>query len=411
VIAEIVSIGTELLLGEIVDTNAAHIARQLAAIGVDHYYSTTVGDNEVRIVQVLRIALGRSDVVITTGGLGPTVDDMTREAVAQVMGRPLVSPPGLMEQVEAFFQRRGAAMTDNNRRQAFVPEEAIVLENPVGTAPAFVAEMGAPGHTDGGSGQDVTLKAVICLPGVPREMTYLMEERVLPYLLSKMGESAVIVSRWVHTVAIGESAVDDAISDLMHSDNPSVGTRAHAGQTDVCITSKATTRELAVQLLDAMEAQIRQRLGLAVYGVDEETLPGVVISWLRRRGLTLALAETVTDGLLAGKLREVDGADSAVVAARNAVDSAALLQAMAAPVHGEEQELASSLAAAVREQHDADLGLAIFEGSGVEPRLWIALATPDGVQQRSWPSRGRSDYAHAWTLHYALDMVRRWLTT
>ena len=409
-IAEIVSIGTELLLGEIVDTNAAHIARQLAAIGVDHLYSTTVGDNQDRIVGVLRTALERSDVVITTGGLGPTVDDMTREAVARVMGRPLVSPPGLLEQVEAFFRRRGAVMTENNRRQAYVPEGAIVVENPVGTAPAFVAEVGSSNQTDSGSGKGAARKAVICLPGVPREMTYLMEERVLPYLRGRMGEAAVIVSRWVHTVAVGESVVGEAIADLMHWNNPSVGTRAHPGQTDVCITAKAATHELAVQLLDAMEAQVRQRVGSAVYGVDQETLPGMVISGLKKRGLTLALAETVTEGLVAGKLREAEGANSVLVDARKAADGAALAQEMAIPVPGDEEGLASGLASAVCAEHKADLGLAILEGSGAEPRLWIALATPDGIQVRSSPSRGRSDHAHAWTLHYALDMVRRWLT-
>ncbi len=291
-IAEIVTIGTELLLGEIVDTNAAHIAQQLTAVGVDHYFTTTVGDNEGRVILALQNALARADVVIATGGLGPTVDDVTREAVSRVAGRELVFHPELLEQIAGLFQRRGLTMSENNRRQAYVPAGAIVVENPVGTAPAFIIELGD--------------KSIICLPGVPHEMARLLQECVLPYLSRKMGKAAVILIRQVHTVAIGESLVDQAINDLMHSGNPSVGTRAHPGQTDVCITAKAATREDARQLLDGMEKQVRERLGTAVYGVDGETLPAAVIQALRQRGLTLALAEASAPGLVALLLLEVD---------------------------------------------------------------------------------------------------------
>jgi nicotinamide-nucleotide amidase len=395
-IAEVVTIGTELLLGEIVDSNAAHIARQLAAIGVDHYYTTTVGDNEERIISVLRDALSRSDVVITTGGLGPTVDDVTRQAVARAAGRELVSPPELLAQIEAYFRRRGYTMTDNNRRQAYVPDGAVAIENPVGTAPGFILEVGD--------------KAIICLPGVPHEMRYLLQERALPYLRQKMGEMAVILSRWVHTVAIGESAVDQVISDLMHSGNPTVGTRAHPGQTDVCITAKAATRGQAVTLLDAMEARVRERLGSVVYGVDDEMLPGVVVAALRRRGMTLAVAETTTDGLIARRLREAVGGEQVLAGAHTAPDGAALAQELSTPAATDE-DMASAIAAALRKTHDVDLGLAVVGGTAKKARLYVALAAPSGLRLRDWPSRGRSDYATAWTLHLALDMVRRWLMT
>ena len=224
-IAEIVTIGTELLLGEIVDTNSAHIAQQLTAIGVDHFFSTTVGDNLERIMSALRLALSRADVVITTGGLGRTVDDVTREAVGAVAWRELEFQPRLLEQIEGFFQRRGATMSPNNRRQAYVPAGAVIIENPVGTAPAFAVELDQ--------------KAIVSLPGVPHEMAYLLREVVLPYLSQRMGEHAVILVRQVHSVCIGESMVDQQITDLMHQRNPSVGTRAHPGQTDICITAKA----------------------------------------------------------------------------------------------------------------------------------------------------------------------------
>ncbi len=394
-IAEVVTIGTELLLGEIVDSNAAHIARQLAAIGVDHYYTTTVGDNEERIVGVLRQSLARSDVVITTGGLGPTVDDVTRRAVARVSQRELLFSPELLAQIDAFFRRRGYTMTENNRRQAFIPADAIVIENPVGTAPAFIVELND--------------RAIICLPGVPHEMEHLMSDRVLPYLQMKMGQTAVILSRWVHTVAIGESGVDQAISDLMHSDNPTVGTRAHPGQTDVCITAKAADREEAVQLLDAMETKVRERLGSVVYGVDDETLPDVVTAGLLSKGLTLAIGETTTDGIIAAGVRDVAGGDRVLAGAHVASDGLALAQQLGVPATARGDARASAIAAALRAEDGADLGLAILESEGQDQVLHMALAAPECVKVRSRPSRGRSDYAAGWTLHRALDMVRRWL--
>lgn len=394
-IAEIVTIGTELLLGEIVDTNAAHIARQLATIGIDHYYTTTVGDNEQRIVAALQIALARSDVVITTGGLGPTVDDVTREAVAHVCGRELVFHPELLAQIEAFFRKRGTMMSPNNRRQAYLPAGAIAIENPVGTAPGFIVELDQ--------------KAVICLPGVPHEMTYLLQERVLPYLAQRMGEGAVILCRLVHTVGIGESAIDQAISDLMHSSNPTVGTRAHPGQTDVCITAKAKTRAEALQLLEDMEQQVRQRLGSVIYGIDDETLPGVVVASLQQRRLTLALGETETGGLIARRLRQVKGGAQVVAGARIALDGLTLAKELGITDAVLSSDVIREMANLLRQQYVADLGLVVLEADSGESVLYVALAAPDGLHLYQWPSRGRSDVALMWTFHLALDVVRRWL--
>ncbi|MBC7233414.1 MAG: CinA family nicotinamide mononucleotide deamidase-related protein [Chloroflexi bacterium] len=394
-IAEIVTIGTELLLGEIVDTNAAYIARQLATIGIDHYYTTTVGDNEQRIAAVLQSALARSDVVITTGGLGPTVDDVTREAVARVCGRELVFHPELLAQIEAFFRKRGTTMSPNNRRQAYLPAGALAIENPVGTAPAFIVELDQ--------------KAIICLPGVPHEMTYLLQERVLPYLSQRMGEGAVILCRWLHTVGIGESAIDQAISGLMHSSNPTVGTRAHPGQTDVCITAKAKTHAEALQLLEHMEQQVRERLGAVVYGVDEETLGGVVVTALCQRRLTLALGETNTGGLVARRLLETEEGKQVLVGVRIALDGLRLAEDLGIQEPKANGEMACKLAGLLRERYAADLGLAILETDDETPLLCIALAAPDGVHLHRWPSRGCSDVAIVWTFHFALDVLRRWL--
>lgn len=394
-IAEIVTIGTELLLGEIVDSNAAHIARQLAAIGVDHYFTTTVGDNEGRIVVALESALARADLVITTGGLGPTVDDVTREAVARVAGRELVFHPELLQQIEGFFQRRDLKMSDNNRRQAYVPAGALVLENPVGTAPAFIVEVGK--------------KAIICLPGVPHEMAYLLQERVLPYVSYRMGQAAVILMRQVHTVGIGESLVDQAIGDLMHSSNPTVGTRAHPGQTDVCITAKAANKDEALRLLDDMERQVRQRLGSAVYGVDGETLAGVVVAALGRRALTVAIGECGTGGLIARRIADAEGGRQVLAGVRIALDMANLAHDMGLSENELAADAARAIATRLRQQYGAHLGLAVLDGCGVSPMLSVALASPDGVELREWPSRGRSEAALMWTLHLALDILRQWL--
>src|SRR5581483_3529086 len=198
--AEIISIGTELLLGEIIDTNAAWLAQQLAGAGVDVYYRTTVGDNAGRIASAIQIALGRADVIITTGGLGPTVDDVTREGIAQAVGVPLVLNNELVEQIRARFAKWGRSMTENNVRQAYIPQGATPVENPVGTAPCFIVEH--EGHS------------IFVLPGVPREMKYLTESRVLLWLREKLGDSGtVILSKTLRTCAVGESQVDEKIAD------------------------------------------------------------------------------------------------------------------------------------------------------------------------------------------------------
>ena len=396
-IAEIVTIGTELLLGEIVDGNAAYIATQLAATGVDHYYTTTVGDNEERIAGVLRNAIARSDVVITTGGLGPTIDDVTRQAVANATDRELVLDPDSLAQIEAFFVRRGYAFGPTNRRQAYFPRDAIVIDNPVGTAPGFLV--------------DIADKDVISVPGVPHEMRHLLHRWVLPYLSGKLGERAVILSRMVHTAGIGESTVGQAISDLMEGENPTVGTRAHPGQVDVCITAKAATHEKALELVEAAEGQLREKLESGVYGVDETTLADVVVTGLRRKRMTLALGETNTGGLVARQLLAVHGGGDVLAGVRIALDGVALAEETAVPAEGLDVDTARAVAASLRDQCGADLALAVLEGSGEESPTYMALAAPDGVRLNQWPSYSDRGYAVRRTIPVALNMVRSWLSS
>ena len=395
--AEIVSIGTELLLGEIVDTNAAYIARQLTTIGLNLYYKTTVGDNEARIAAVLSQALQRSDVVITTGGLGPTVDDVTREAVARATDRPLEMRPELVAEIESFFQRRGARMSDNNLRQARLPQGAVAISNPVGTAPAFIVEDPAG--------------IVIGLPGVPAEMRYLMEQAVLPYLREKLGLRGIIKVRNLHTCGVGESQVDSLVSDLELATNPTVGLAAHPGQTDVRITAKADSEEEADRLIAEMEGEVRRRLGDMIYGADEETLEGTVMMLLERRGLTLAVVETVTGGAITGRLANAARGNrrfrgGLVAPGEAALESLGLSEGTAALAR---EDLAAMVARRVRETQDADLGLAVIarpdDGESV---AHIALDTGETIVRHERGFAGRPpELAQAWIVHAALDTVRR----
>lgn len=406
--AEIVTIGTELLLGEIVDTNSAWIAQRLTTIGLNLYYTTTVGDNLGRITHVLREALSRSDVVITTGGLGPTVDDMTREAVAAATERPLVLDEALAQEISAYFARRHYVMTDNNRKQACLPQGARVIHNPVGTAPAFAVEH--RGHV------------IISLPGVPHEMRYLMETEVLPYLQEHFGLQGLIKSRFLHTCGIGESMVDSKIGDLMQLTNPTVGTRAHPGQTDICITAKAATEMETDALIAQVEAELRERLGDYIFGVDEQTLADVVTEMLLAQGLRLSLVETTTQGELCQRLSSVSWGPDAFAGGlvlQTAQDIENVLDIPATLIASRDylgQEVADACARAVRRLHRADLGLALIgpwdPAKPDAPAVYFSLATTDDEVIQGESRQGRAGPSgRGWLIHLALDLVRKYLLT
>ena len=280
--AEILTIGTELLLGEIVDTNTQYLARQLREAGIDLYYTSTVGDNETRIAEAVRHALTRSQILICTGGLGPTVDDVTREGIARAMGVDLEFKEELWKQIQERFSRFNRIPTENNKRQAYLPVGAQVLENAVGTAPAFLIE-----RAD---------RVVLALPGVPGEMTYILEHDVIPYLEKHFGRGAVIRTRILHIAGVGESQIDERVADLEKLSNPTVGLAAHPGVVDVRLTAKAESAERAKEMLAELEEQARQRLGDWVYGADEETLSRVVLGLVAARNKTLAVIEKGLDG-------------------------------------------------------------------------------------------------------------------
>ncbi len=274
--AEIITIGTEILLGEIVDTNTRHIARTLRELGIDLYRTITIGDNVERIAGAIRESMERADIVITTGGLGPTVDDPTREAVALAAGVELEFRDDLWQQVKSVIARYGRMPTENQKRQAFIPQGSLIIPNPVGTAPAFIVE------TD--------RNAIISLPGVPREMELLLHESVIPYLETRYSSKQVIKVRVLHTAGQGEGAIDDRIGDLEKLRNPTVGLAAHNGIVDIRLTAKADNETAAGQMLAALEADIRTRLGETIFGVDEDTLENTTLEAVTARGWTLIIA-------------------------------------------------------------------------------------------------------------------------
>ncbi len=387
--AEIVTIGTELLLGEIVDSNARYIARALRDIGVNLYFKTTVGDNKERIVVALQAALARADVVITTGGLGPTVDDMTRESVADAFGRPLEYRGELIPGVEALFKRLGRTMSENNRRQAYLPAGAVAILNPVGTAPAFIVE--------GEQGM------VISLPGVPREMKYLLDHEVLPYLRQRCeGPGAIIKAVVLHTVGIGESQIDNLIADFERMANPTVGLAAHEGETDIRITAKASDEAAADALIAPVAATIRRRLGRAIYGQDETVLWDVVEGLLRRRERILAIPLTAVAAMTLASWPELQKSRQVEWLSLSSEEAAATTAAAA-------RALAQQAAAA------GHWGLALtgVPGGGRFPQpeeapgvTYLALCSGAQCQEQRLPFNGDDEVSRGWIARAALNLVR-----
>jgi nicotinamide-nucleotide amidase len=327
------------------DTNTAYLAQELGRIGVTTRFRTSVGDRLEEISQVIRSGVERCDMVMTTGGLGPTLDDLTREAVARVAGVDLEFKQDLMDLIEEYFQRVGYRMPENNRRQAYVPAGSRVVLNPVGTAPCFIAEV------DG--------KPIICLPGVPSELKYLWDHEISAWIRKRFGlADQKVTYRVLKVVGLGESGVDRLIGDLMGvGKNPEVGLLASSGEIKIRITATARDDSETEALIRPVEEDIRSRLGKKIYGIDDETLEGVIDSVLLQKGLTLAILETFTAGMAAQRLYQIPSfrlLDSRVIP-----DQERLLRLLGKGSRSLDIETASTLAQKVREMAQADVGLSI----------------------------------------------------
>jgi nicotinamide-nucleotide amidase len=407
--AEIISVGTEHLVGQIVDTNAQYLCSALAELGIGVYYRSTVGDNLQRVKEVVLHALSRVDLVVTTGGLGPTDDDLTVAAVAEALGLPLERNEEAWAHIQEFFRARNRPMTGQQEKQALLPRGARMIPNPRGTAPGVILE-----HED---------KTLVLLPGVPREMRGMMEDHVIPYLRARgLGGRDVIRSRILRVTGIGESAVEDRVRDLMRAGtNPTIAPYAHTGECHLRITARGTPEEVD-RLLDAAESALRARLGETVYGVGDERLEEVVARLLVAGRHTLALAESCTAGLIAHRLARIPGASAFLEGGVVAYSNAAKVRWVGlAPDlldrHGAvSPEAARALADAVRSSAGTSLGLAttgIAGPSGATPGkpvglVYIALAHPEGTEVQEWrfgtePGREGIRYLAS---QAALDMVR-----
>lgn len=377
--AEIITIGTELLLGEVVDTNSAFLARRLKDIGVDVFRTSTVGDNPDRIAEIIRETLTRTPIIITTGGLGPTVDDPTRDAVALAMELPTEFRPELWEQIVTRLEKFGRVPTENQKRQAYIPKGALSIHNPVGTAPAFIVER----HD----------ASIISLPGVPREMEYLTENTVLPYLRGRYQLTGTIKTRIIHTAGLGESQIDEWIGDLEKLENPTVGLSAHPGLVDIRITAKANSSELAESMIGGIEESIRLRIGNSIFGSDDDTLEDVIFKLIEEKELSLTVLEAGMTGSLVQKLSRSQSPF---------FEGGEVLPAL--------PEDSSLLETTFNEMDIRNTNLAL--GISLIPQadrqdVEIAIITPHGEQliQRSYGGHPRN--ASTWATNIGLDLLRQ----
>ena len=391
--AEILCIGTELLLGNITNGNARWIAEQLAALGIPHQRQLVVGDNRERLIAELQAAPERCRVLITTGGLGPTPDDLTTEAIAAAFGAPLVEHPQVWAEIQARLAARGRPCAASNRRQAFLPEGAALLPNPTGTAPGMIWSP-RPDFT------------ILTFPGVPSEMRAMWEATAAPWLRGAGLAEGVFASRMLHFWGVGESNLAEQMADLLEGTNPTVAPYAGSGEVKLRITARAATSEAAVQLLEPVEAEIRARTGALCFGVDEASLASVLLEQLRSRGQTLAVAESCTGGGLGASLAAVPGASDVllggVIAYANRVKHGLLgVPAELLEAHGAVSDpVARAMAEGARRATGADWALALTGvagpggGSAEKPvgLVHIAVAGPAGCSSegvRFGASRGR----------------------
>jgi nicotinamide-nucleotide amidase len=409
---ELIAVGTELLLGQLVDTNTAHVASRLSTIGVDVHATHGVGDNLERIAAVITGALERADGVVTTGGLGPTVDDLTKEAVCVALGLDTVLDQPSLDFMQAIFKSFGREMRENNRKQAEMPRGAQVLTNPNGTAPGFIVF-----RKDG--------RFVACMPGVPREMKPMLDERLIPILRQRFDLRDAIYTRVIHTINLGESEIDHRIDDLFRtSENPKIAVLAHDFRCDVKIMAKAASAEAAGAAIAPLQRDIEARLAGYVYGLDAATPESAVHDLLVARELTMATAESCTGGRIAAALTAVPGSSKSFIGGIVAYDNAVKIEQLGVDpkvieAHGAvSEETVLAMARGARERFGASLGFATTGiagpggGSAEKPVGMVWFALDDGTSPRAWryQFRGGRSEVQARSVTFALGTIWHALT-
>ena len=360
--AEILCIGTEILMGDIVNTNAAYIAKELAGLGINVYHQSVVGDNPQRLREALELAFSRADIVITTGGLGPTYDDLSKETIAAFFGRELVMDQESLHRIECHFLRQNRPMTENNKKQAMMPQGCIIFPNNNGTAPGCAIE---------GTGEQQG-KTAIMLPGPPREMKPMFEESVKPFLLKD--SDTRLVSHTMHFFGIGESMLESLLRDLMeHSLNPTVAPYAKTGEVQLRVTARVQNGEDAEALLQPVMEKIKEQVGGYLYGIDVGNLQTAAVHALKTNGLHVAVAESCTGGYVAKRLTDVSGAsevfECGVVTYSNRMKHQLLgvSQQTLDTFGAVSEETAREMAAGVRRLSGAEIGISVTGNAGPEP--------------------------------------------
>ncbi len=404
-VCEILSVGTEILLGDILDTNSRFLSVELAKLGISVLHHTTVGDNPERLSKAVRTALGRSDIVIATGGLGPTADDITRDICCREAGFELVLDETILDGIRAYFDRKGTDMPETNARQAFVPAGGTVFENENGTAP--------------GLGLKKDGKCIVMLPGPPYEMAPMFMKSVIPFI--KEYSSGIIVSHTIRTMKIGESAMAEKVSDLLENANPTLAPYAKMGEALLRVTAKADTKEEAEALCTPVIDEVCRRLGSFVYGIDNENIESRVVALLKENHLKLATAESCTAGYIPKRITDIPGASSVfeygAVTYSNDVKEKVLgvkhstLEAFGAV----SPETAKEMAAGIRRASGADIGISVTgiagpdsDESGKPAGLVYIAIDADGYSQCEKVETGRNDreYNRYVSASRALNLVR-----
>ncbi|AST59052.1 competence/damage-inducible protein A [Thermoanaerobacterium thermosaccharolyticum] len=405
---EIISVGTELLLGQIANTDAKFISEMLTSLGIDVYFQTNVGDNKSRLLECLKIASNRSDIIILTGGLGPTMDDLTKETVAEFFGLKLVVDIDTKIKIESYFKKSMREMTQNNYKQALFPEGSKILPNDNGTAPGCIFEKNG--------------KKVVILPGPPSELIPMFNNYVYPFLKSLSND--IIVSRVIKIFGIGESKVETMVSDMLLSKNPTVAPLIGNGFVTLRITAKSDDVQKAKKMIDDIEVSLRKIFGEYIFGVDDDTMESIVLNLLKDKGSTLSTAESCTGGLLSEKITSVPGASEvfkfgAITYSNESKENILGVSGEIIRRHGAvSEETAREMAMNVKNISKTDYGLSITGIAGpsggtiAKPvgLVYIGLAYKDEIYVKKLISNGNRDKVRLNSAMHALDMLRRHLT-
>lgn len=406
---EIIGVGSELLLGQIANTDAQYISQRLSELGINVYYHTVVGDNHQRLLEALKIASGRADVIITTGGLGPTLDDLTKETVAEYLGLPLVLHQPSVEAIKEYFKKRNRVCTDNNLKQAMFPEQAIVLPNSEGTAPGAIIEKDD--------------KIYIVLPGPPYELKPMFDNCVMPYLEQKSGQK--IFSRVLKIYGMGESVVEEKIKDLLvHQSNPTIAPLVSFGEVTLRLTVKCERSEDPWPMIQPVEDEIRRRLGDVVYGVDQDTLESVVVDLLKKNKATLAIAESCTGGLIANRITNVPGSSEVFIEGVVTYSNESKVKRLGVSEWTLKQygavsaETAQEMVKGILEKSGAEIGISVTgiagPGGGTPNKpvglVYIGIGQRNGeVKVQQYNFKGSREQIKRSVSSAALDSVRRLL--